>query len=216
MRTAKEKVKLQDLGITDTRVRRDVGGGILIEIPGTDGAEKAERLKNVLSPVLEDACTEPEEVKKALALGEFGVCTAADIRTGPLREGRGRTGVMWVKCPFVVAEKAATVGKIRVGWTRAHVTLLPGRRLQCYKCMEFGHVRAVCPNEEDFSKSCYRCGGNEHVARDSGHRAGGAACRAKMLGGYGSRGRRIPAEETNAVRRAAVSGQDVGCMPMEI
>ncbi|XP_029178739.1 serine/arginine-rich splicing factor RS2Z33-like [Nylanderia fulva] len=70
--------------------------------------------------------------------------------------------------------------------------MLEARPLQCYKCLEGGHVRARCPNNTDRSGRCYRCGEKGHAARNctadvkcpvcadkglpANHRAGGKAC----------------------------------------
>ncbi|XP_020296248.1 uncharacterized protein LOC109861146 [Pseudomyrmex gracilis] len=90
MRAAKDKVSLKELGISNTRVQRDVGGGILVEIPGPEGAVKAERLVSALTPVLEgkavvtrpvqqgelrltglDASIDVSEIKEAIASEDF-------------------------------------------------------------------------------------------------------------------------------------------------
>lgn len=42
--------------------------------------------------------------------------------------------------------------------------LLPGRQLQCYKCLEFGHVRQMCKNSVDRSNLCYRYGRTGHLS----------------------------------------------------
>ena len=52
MRLAREKISLEELNITNTRIRRVQAGGLLIEIPGGDeAAAKAlvERLRNVFA-----------------------------------------------------------------------------------------------------------------------------------------------------------------------
>jgi len=43
---------------------------------------------------------------------------------------------------------------------------LPERPTTCFRCLQVGHVRAVCPNEIDRGDTCYRCGVSGHLARD--------------------------------------------------
>ncbi|KMQ82181.1 putative 50 kda protein in type i retrotransposable element r1dm [Lasius niger] len=54
--------------------------------------------------------------------------------------------------------------QIKIGWALARVELLEPRPLQCYKCLEGGHVRARCPNNVNRSGRCYRCGQEGHTA----------------------------------------------------
>jgi len=72
------------------------------------------------------------------------------------------------------------------------VEALPERPMQCFKCMQKGHIRAACPNNDDHSDKCYRCGVAGHRAREctapsncvlceragrpANHRIGGPAC----------------------------------------
>lgn len=64
--------------------------------------------------------------------------------------------------------------------------------LQCFRCLEGGHVRDQCKSETDRSRRCYRCGKEGHKAqqcddapkcpvcadlgRPANHRAGNKAC----------------------------------------
>lgn len=52
MRKAKEEISLKDLGIRNTRIKRAVGGVIVIELSGLDGDANAERLRSELTKVL--------------------------------------------------------------------------------------------------------------------------------------------------------------------
>lgn len=75
-------------------------------------------------------------------------------------------GVAWIRCPLTAANIIAQEGILRVEWCRARAELLPARPLQCFKCLEGGHVRAHCPNNIDRSETCYRYGVLGHRARD--------------------------------------------------
>lgn len=79
-----------------------------------------------------------------------------------------------------------------IGWVSARVERLESRPLQCYRCLEFGHVRQRCTGEVNRTGECYRCGGDGHTAagyvaapccplcaargRPSDHRMGGKGC----------------------------------------
>lgn len=80
-----------------------------------------------------------------------------------------------------------------MGWVSARVQALEARQLQSYKRLEFGQIRARCPNTTDRSAACFRCGdqGQQmaasnvpaprcHVcadhALDAKHRIWGKAC----------------------------------------
>ncbi|XP_018362464.1 PREDICTED: uncharacterized protein LOC108760787 [Trachymyrmex cornetzi] len=115
----------------------------------------------------------------------------ADIKLGPISKARNGLGFIWVKCPVAAANKLIDRKKIKIGWTTAKITPHPDRGLQCFKCLQFGHVRSECRNTTDRS-TCYRCGEVGHQARECtkaakclvceeaglphGHRMGGNAC----------------------------------------
>ncbi|XP_032690656.1 uncharacterized protein LOC116853630 [Odontomachus brunneus] len=182
LRTAREKISLAELGIEQTRIRRAVNGGVLIEIGGTEGPAKAESLASRLSEVLgpgatvvrptikddlrivglDDSVT-TDEVRCVLA--DAGECTPEQIRTGPIRTLSNGLGTVWVQCLLAAAIRLTTAGKIKIGWTVAKVEALKARPLQCYRCWEFGHVKHGCKSAEDRTKLCYRCGQEGHGAR---------------------------------------------------
>ena len=47
----------------------------------------------------------------------------------------------WAKCPIEAAKKLLAASRVRVGWSSCKVALLPARGLQCYRCLETGHVQ---------------------------------------------------------------------------
>lgn len=103
-------------------------------------------------------------------------------------------GTFWVRCPVAVANKMVAAKKLRVGWVNTRVEALEPRLLQCYRCLEKGHVQAQCRGGTDRAACCYRCGKEGHIARDcrsaakcplcaslrrpDGHKAGSRACTA--------------------------------------
>ncbi|KAM0727856.1 putative 50 kDa protein in type I retrotransposable element R1DM [Formica fusca] len=104
-------------------------------------------------------------------------------------------GTLWVQCPVAATVKVVAAGKIHVGWTMARVESLSARPLQCFRCLERGHVREQCSSQIDRSGCCYNCGSSGHKASNcvnkthcvlcteaglpAGHRVGSEACRGK-------------------------------------
>ncbi|XP_071576897.1 uncharacterized protein [Temnothorax nylanderi] len=143
--------------------------------------------------------------------GREGIKVARPVKTAELRigdlddsitteepvagggEGGCRYRSVWVKCPVAAANEIAGKGRLLVGWLSARVQLLEQRPLQCFCCLEGGHVRATCTCKVNRSNRCYRCGEAGHRAQDcaatprcpvcvdkglpAGHRAGSKACR---------------------------------------
>lgn len=179
MKKARREVDNMDLG--DTRIRRDVTGGLLIQIPGKEGKIKARQLQNKLQKVLgrdvrvtilskraeirvirfDDSVTEEEILDR---MASVGGCSKNDIKIGPIRLLYSGLCAVWVQCPVDAIQSIVRAGRVRLGWTSARVILLLPRKLQCFKCLELEHVKATCPSTEDRSSLCYRCG-------EAGHRA---------------------------------------------
>ncbi|TGZ47778.1 Uncharacterized protein DBV15_12973 [Temnothorax longispinosus] len=66
-------------------------------------------------------------------------------------------GIAWARCPARTASEVMKEG-LRVGWSRSKVELLQTRPLRCYRCLDVGHVWALCTSPVDRSGLCYRCG----------------------------------------------------------
>ncbi|XP_020296686.1 uncharacterized protein LOC109861443 [Pseudomyrmex gracilis] len=158
----KKTKKLSDFGITEVRPKRDITGELIIEIPGEDSKEKADRLCVAMSalasasdvrvarPVktvelrvkgLDDFVT-PEEVKEAVVA--TGSCRPTDVKVGRARASPSRLLTAWVQCPVSAAKKIADAGALRVGWVRAPIEVLERRPMQCHQCLRRGHVMATC------------------------------------------------------------------------
>lgn len=221
MRTAKSSIKPEDMDITRMHFKRAVTGALTMEIPGDKDGKKASALAERLTALfagneeirvarpiktaelrvkdLDDSVT-AGEVSGAVA--ESGGCPAEEVRAGAVSRAPNGLGTVWVRCPLTAANKIAAMGRIRVGWASARVELLGVRPLQCFRCLEGGHVRRNCPSSADRSGRCYRCGAEGHIAREcrappkcpvcadlglpANHRAGSKACgpsRRKRRGG---------------------------------
>nr|XP_034190727.1 uncharacterized protein LOC117609010 [Osmia lignaria] len=154
MATARKKVDLKTIGITEIRRRRAVTGGLVLEIRGEERTERAAALVGRLQEVfggtevrvsrpmkmgemrlsgLDDSVS-PVEV--AAALAAVGGCGPADVEVGEIRISPARLGTVWAKCPLTALSNIAASGRILVGWSSARVEALPVRPLQCFRCLE--------------------------------------------------------------------------------
>jgi hypothetical protein len=192
-------------------MRRGVTGSVVIRLPGDKDREKAtilaSRLANVLDPMAVrvaapvkkaeikieniDITMRKEELRQAVSTE--AKCREEDVIVGEINVMRGGMGTAWDKCSVAGARRLAAMGKLAVGWSYASVTAVPKRPLQCFRCLEIGHVRATCPSAVDRSSLCHRCGKEGHMARactaarpncplcealgaPAEHRMGGRAC----------------------------------------
>lgn len=209
--TAKTKIKLADLNIEHIKCRNTIAGARILEISGEDKGLKADLLAEKLKSTLADEdvrVTRPTKCAEirliglddtatttevAEALANQSDCTSHEIRVGDIRETPAGTRITWARCPVSAANKVASMGRIKIGWTLVRAQLLRPRPLQCYRCFEQGHTKQRCTAEVDRSNCCYRCGKSGHRAaqcegeahclvcaaagRPAGHRCGGQACK---------------------------------------
>jgi hypothetical protein len=104
-----------------------------------------------------------EELRNTLALAAG--CDGAKVQVEEIGiQRRSRLGLGAL--PVSLARKLAQAGKIALGWSTARVEAIAKRPLQCFKCLELGHVRATCVSTVDRSHLCYRCGEVGYRARD--------------------------------------------------
>lgn len=183
MAAAKSQINLEELNIQEIRPKRAMMGALILEIPGPDGAKKASSLKDRMEAVLKDMegvrvnlpikkadlrikdildTVEVSELRDAVA--QKGECNPEEVKVGVIRRAPNGLGTAWVQCPIPTANKLAAKGKIQVGWVTSRVELLPTKQLQCFRCLERGHVQANCRSEVDRRNACYRCGQTGHRA----------------------------------------------------
>jgi len=175
----KTKISLSDLGIKNTRIKKAMGGALLIEVPGPDGSVRAEKLRGELTKVLGesavvtlpvvrgdlrvvdvDASVTIEEV--AAVAAEVGGCAVEDVVSSPMRPMRNGLYMTWIGLPMAAAIRVSNRWRVCIGWTNARVELLSTRPVQCYKCWSFGYVQARCESELDRRDLCLRCGEAGH------------------------------------------------------
>lgn len=160
MRVARTKIDLATLNIEGIRPKRAQTGALILEVPGDKDETKADALADRLREAFagEDSvkiarptkCAElrirsfDESVTKEevmMAVAEKGSCDILNIKVREILKSPDGLYAVWVKCPILAANKLSALGKIKLGWALARIEYLGARPLQCYKCLQPGHVR---------------------------------------------------------------------------
>ncbi|KAG5323080.1 PO11 protein, partial [Pseudoatta argentina] len=154
---ARSSISLKDVGIEDLRPRRAITGALIWEVKGPEN--RADTLTEKLSAIFADR----DDVRISRP------SKTVDIRGVIIRASNG-LGTCWARCPVEAAKQLVAASRVKVELSSCRVTLLPARSLQCFRCLEAGHVQQKCTSTVDRSGCCYQCGGIGHAARE---------CRAK-------------------------------------
>ncbi|XP_045535469.1 uncharacterized protein LOC123721269 [Papilio machaon] len=176
---AKAEICLRDLGLETVKVRTSMTGSKLMEVGGNTPEETADRLAAALTRVIGDwadiarpskladlrvsgldETVTREEVAARLATA--GGCHPDAVRVGLIRSSFWGGGSALVRCPAAAAKTVAQIGKVAIGWSMATITAVRARPLRCFKCMQLGHTRALCPSEAEDGRLCFRCGQEGH------------------------------------------------------
>lgn len=210
MKEARAKISLPEMGVNEgVQIRRALTGAIKFEFPSTrnkegelikTGGEIAREFAQKLSKVLSgkegvrvdipmkmtelrvkdlDESVSHGDIAEAIAAA--GECSVSDIKVGDIRTAANGMRTAWVKCPLTAGKKIESAGRLMVGWARVRVDVLENRPLQCFKCLEGGHVRERCPNNIDRSSRCYRCGGEGHTSKNCEEEVNCPVCKDKGL-----------------------------------
>ncbi|XP_063830255.1 uncharacterized protein LOC135079532 [Ostrinia nubilalis] len=190
---AKAAVDLAELGIPNIKVTDSATGARLIEVPGAESKDKADKLAIQLRAALGgdvivtrpekradmriiglDESVTREEVAEAVA-SRTG-CSQEAVRVGEIRRSTRGEGTTTISCPVVAAKALSEAGRLLVGWSSARVQVLDPRPMRCFKCMGLGHTRQLCPSTVDRSGLCFRCGNPGHKAADCDGQAHCAVC----------------------------------------
>ncbi|XP_045541645.1 caskin-1-like [Papilio machaon] len=235
---AKAAICLRDLGLETVKVRTSMTGSKLMEVGGTTPEETADRLAAELVRVIGDwadiarpskladlrvsgldETTTREEV--AAKLASTGGCHPDMVKVGLIRPSFWGGGSTLVRCPAAAAKALAQIGKVAIGWCMATVTAVRARPLCCFKCMQLGHTRALCPSEAEDGRLCFRCGQEGHkraaceapvncaVCNRTGcphaHIMGGAKCTPPHCEGEGPHHRPSPCATSATAAQAAAA-----------
>lgn len=111
-----------------------------------------------------DEDTTEEDIANAII--KIVQCDREDIKVGIIRRNRIGIGDVWVKYPRTSALKLNREGKIKLGWIKAKIILIDPAPRQCFRCWEYGHIKAQCRNTRDRANNYYRCGKEGHRAAE--------------------------------------------------
>ncbi|XP_050484355.1 uncharacterized protein LOC126870583 [Bombus huntii] len=174
LEAARTRTPLSELGMERLEMKKAMTGAIIIKVPGDKDRGKATLLATRLAEALDptpvriatptrmaelrvtgiDISVKREELQEALA--SAAGCGSAEVQVGEIGATKGGLGTAWIKCPAARARKLAQAEEIAIGWSTARIKAIPKRPLQCFRCLELGHVRATCVSSEDRGHLCYR------------------------------------------------------------
>jgi hypothetical protein len=219
--TAKDNIHLSEVGIESLNMRKAMTGGVILEVPKDRKMEKAAALAARLTKVLDqnairvvalchtgearvlniDISATADEIREALA--QKGGCKAESIQLGEIRISKNGLASVWTRCPVEAVKKLVQVGKVPIGWSIAKIEAIEQRPLQCFRCLEIGHMMKSCTSKVDRGNLCYRCGVSGHRAKEctaknpkcplcealgapAAHKMGGSSCAPLRKGTDGS------------------------------
>ena len=182
--TVRNNIDLDKIGIKSINMRKTMTGGVILEVLEDQKREKAAALAAQLTKILDpdlirvatpyrtaearvvhiDISPTADEIKEILA--QEGGCKVEDIQLGEIRISENGLGSVWMRCPVEAVRKLIQLGKVTIGRSRAKIEAIEQRPLQCFRCLEIGHVKKSCTSKENREHLCYRCGIPGHLAKE--------------------------------------------------
>lgn len=111
-----------------------------------------------------DEDTTMEDVVEVIM--KYGKCDRDEIKAGGIRRNTFGEGDIFVKCPWTCATELVRQRRVKIGWLGARVYMMEQAPRQCFRCWEYGHIKAQCKNLKDRTDRCYRCGDEGHKAAE--------------------------------------------------
>lgn len=181
--------------LTFSSVRKTQKGDLLLEMErGQKGASEIKDSLNRLCPDLYvktlkdmssvlicglDMTCEKEEIEEVLK----DRCHDFNVRR--IWISRSNTKSAIIDLTKEDAQKLAEEKKVRIGWMRASVRPYEEKQ-KCFRCLEYGHIAAVCPGE-DRSRRCLKCGAPNHKTSECTEPPACVVCKDKGLASNGHR-----------------------------
>jgi len=215
LRRVRDGVSLGDFGIKSARFREAISGGVLMEVLDPDvKLDRVDALVGAIDSVVSecakvyrparrvefrlrgfDPSTTMDELRESVA--KAGGCAVSAVTISGIRRLNSGHRVAWANCPANVARLVVEGKCLKVGWSSVSVDSARVRKIQCYRCWQYGHVRGACKAALDRAGCCFRCGEAGHLAgkcenalscvlcRDRGmdhaHRLGSSPCKSADL-----------------------------------
>lgn len=175
-------------------MRKARNGGLIIRVNGPDHKAKADALAKTMKDVLEKDCVRisrpvkitdiritgidedvsPDDIRVAIINIDSG--KEENIKISNIKTTNDGRNVAWISCPANTAEKVNRDG-LDFGWGKIRTNKMLPKPVQCYRCLEFAHVRKMCKSLTDRSSSCYKCGASGHKASECNNEVNCIVCK---------------------------------------
>ncbi|XP_032676811.1 uncharacterized protein LOC116846713 [Odontomachus brunneus] len=161
---------MAEIGIGEIRTKKTATGALVLEISCPEEYSRADALATKMSALFakkqdvqiarpaKRADIGVRELDDSIAVGDVvsavaatGGCGPREVKAGSIRSGSDRMETLWLQCPHAVAKKVVDGGRIQVGWSSVRVEAMTWCLLQFCRCLEWGHIRALCKIKVDRS-----------------------------------------------------------------